>query len=184
MCSEHSTKYVPFALFFLVIVSLTFVPALASQNISEPDTLPEEISELLSDYSQNLENLADTKVFRSAYYSSEMEMLIIDRQNYYKEFFEKGLHSDLVILESRFMDEGVTIFRTENSHKVHIVEQVTMRGKPIVTSPADYPPIQAAKWAINQTSNPVVKNRLNQYIELMTKGVEKSVKDGSLIVFI
>jgi hypothetical protein len=184
MCSKRTTGFVLNALFFLIIVSLTFAPALASRNIAKSETLPEEITELLSDYSRNLENLADTQVFRSAYYSSEMKTLIIDRQNYYKEFFNKGLHSDLVSLESRFMDEGVTILGTENSHKVHIVEQVTMRGKPIVTSPADYPPIQAAEWAINRTNNPSVKNRLNKYIELITKGVKKSIEDGSLIVFL
>lgn len=58
-----------------------------------------------------------------------------------------------------------------------------MRGKPIVTSPANYPPIQAAIWAINQTNSPILIERLNQYIELMTEGVVKSVQDGSLIGF-
>lgn len=180
---SNKSKKLFFALFFVIIVPLSFTSALANRSISEPNSLPEEISELLSDYSQNLENLTDQSVFRSTNYSSEMKMLIIDRQNYYKEFFEKGLHSYLVSLESRFLNESATIINTEKSQKVHIIEQVTMRGQPIVTSPANYPPIQAAIWAINQTNSPVVIDRLNQYIELMTEGVVKSVQDGSLIVF-
>lgn len=89
MYSNESKKFI-FALIFLIIAPLTFTPALATQSITEQNSLPEEISELLSDYSQNLENLTDQSVFRSTNYSSEMKMLIIDRQYYYKEFLKKG----------------------------------------------------------------------------------------------
>jgi hypothetical protein len=114
-----------------------------------------------------------------------MEMLIIERQNYYKEFFEKGLHSNLVSINSQFnTSEGVTFSKTGDSNKVNVIEKVTMVGNPIVTSPDDYPLIQAAKWAIKQTNNADVKNHLYQYLKSMTRGVQKSADEGVTIVFL
>jgi hypothetical protein len=38
--------------------------------------------------------------------------------------------------------------------------------------------IQAARWAIEQTDDVKVENLLTDYIEIMTGGVEESVKEG------
>jgi hypothetical protein len=163
----------------LTVFSPLFTLNAPHNAASASEILPKEINDLLSDYSLTL---ASGKSNHPTYYSSEMETLVADRRNYYRDFFEKGLHSNLIGLSSEFKVESAVISQSGNVYKVNIIEDVKMIGKPIVTLPADYPLIQAANWAISQTNNEKVESYLEQYIASMTKGIEESVKKDVEIV--
>lgn len=179
MHSKNSGHVIALAIITLTIVGFAIFMTTAKAETSE--TLPDDVKAMLSDYNEFIETGSTS---RKVNYSAQMDQLAAERRTYYQEFFNKGLHSDLVSLESRFITEkGVTITQAEDTYYISIAERVTLHGKPITTSPDDYPLIQAARWAVNQTSDEGVKSHLNQYIASMTKGVEDSVNNGVHIVF-
>lgn len=166
--------------FILAIAILTF--SMTEAKAQRLEVLPQGVETLLSDYSQYIETGTTSK---KANYSSQMDLLITERREYYREFFEKGLHSDFISLEAEFLtDQGMEITREGDTYYVFLFERVAMYGTPLTTSPEKYPLIQAAKWALGQTDDEGIKQELNQYIESTTSGVNESVKDGVEIVFI
>jgi hypothetical protein len=114
-----------------------------------------------------------------------MIQLAAERITYYQEFFNKGLHSNLVYLESQFMTEkGFNISQSEETYSISIAERVTLHGKPITTSSDDYPLIQAAKWALAHTSDRNVEKHLSEFIDSMGVGVRTSIEKGFEVIFI
>lgn len=133
-----------------------------------------------SDYSNYLETGSTSK---NCSYSIQMDQLVLDRKEYYKEFFNKGLHSNLVSLNSEFITENeVEIKQKESGYVVSLIERVTLYGKPISTNPEEYPLIQAANWALNRTEDSEVQFTLKRYVESMVKGVVDSAKSDVEIV--
>lgn len=181
MPSKINFTYISVSVLFLTIFSRLITLNTPSYIVSSSEVIPKEFLDLLDDYSLYL---AFGNSNHPTYYSSIMETLVSERRNYYRDFFEKGLHSNLIKLNSEFKIESVVISQSENIYKVNIIEEVKMIGKPIVTSPADYPLIQAANWAISETSNEKVDSYLQQYIASMTKGIEESVLEDLEIIFL
>ena len=69
MASKISIReFSPFILLILAIVSILFTSAITNRNAAALDTVPVKISALLSDYSQNIGNLADKKFLQSKNY--------------------------------------------------------------------------------------------------------------------
>lgn len=170
------------AIFALILAASVLMSSMTYAKAQSSEPLKEDIEALLSDYSQYLET---GKTSQKANYSPQMDMLIANRREYYTEFYEKGLHSNLTSLESRFVtDQGVTIVQRDDIYHASLVERVTMYGYPITVFPEEYPLIQAAEWSLTQTDNVDVKKELNHYIESMTRGVNESVKEGVEIVFV
>lgn len=166
----------------LALIIAAVIPSVASAQVQHQEDFPGELEFLLSDYSQYL-NTGITSQKTS--YSSQMNTLIVNRQEFYKEFFEKGLHSELTSLESHFeTKQGMTVTLKDDVYYVALAERVTLYGTPFPISPEEYPLIQAAEWAIAQTKYDVVKDELNDYIAAMEEGVEESLKRGVDIVFI
>lgn len=164
----------------LLIIGFTIF--MTSVNADSSQTIPDDINAVLSDYSQFIET---GNTSQEAIYSSQMIQLAAERQTYYQEFLNKGLHSDLVYLESQFITEkGVTISLSEETYSISIAERVTLHGKPITISTDDYPLIQAAKWALAHTSDTLVKKHLNELINSMSVGVRTSIENGFEVVFI
>ncbi len=151
-------------------------------NSSVSLTVPQEIKDLLGNYSQSLSSQGKILLENN---TNQIQDLVAERQSFYQEFWEKGLHSKLITLDSQFeTDTGVDISLTGNTYNLSLYEQVKMYGEPIVKSPDQFPLIQAAKWAISNTSDDQAKNYLYQYIKIMSEGVEQSVRDGNNIVFV
>lgn len=174
-------------IFWIIVITMLMTtvlvaPSITSAKAQSLETLPQDLESLLSDYSQYLETGTTSQ---KENYSSQMALLVTERQEFYREFFEKGLHSNLVSLESQFVtNQNVAIDQRGDVYYVNLVEVVTMSGESITTSPEKYPLIQAARWSLTQTDNANVKRELNHYIETMTRGVNESVKEGVEIVFV
>lgn len=144
--------------------------------------LPDDIKGILSDYSQFV---ATGNTSREDYYSTAIKELAKERHAYYQEFFTKGLHSNLVSMESQFLIErGVTITQTEKTSHISIAESVILYGIPITILPDEYPLIQAAKWASDQTMDRDLKYHLQEYIDSMTRDVRTSIDNGFQVVFV
>jgi len=166
----------------MLVVTVFTLFLITDATAQSSEALPQEIKTLLADYSQYLEI---GKTAQKAHYSSQIDMLVENRREYYKEFFENGLHANLTSLDSQFViNIGIALTRQEDVYYLRLNEIVTMHGTPITISPEKYPLIQAADWAISQSDNVNVENALKQYIKTMTEGVNKSVHDGVEVVFV
>ncbi|WP_041455056.1 amidase domain-containing protein [Anaerolinea thermophila] len=167
----------------VVIGTIGAVPlSTASASSVNEQTISQDVKILLSDYSMYLSN---GQIFRPAYYTVEMEKLIQERRAYYDEFFNVGLHINLLQIKSEFLvDEKTTEKRDGDTIHVHITEKVTLLGTPKISSSKEYPLIQAAYWAISETDDTRVKNALENFIENMSEGVNESIRDGVEIAFI
>ncbi len=171
---------------FQVCLSLALVVGLVipSANVKavSSDLLPQDIKAILTDYSEYLSN--GTTLAKSQY-SSQISALIGDRRQYYKEFFEKGLHSNLDSLTAQFVtDEKVKFSQRADLYNLKLTEVVTMYGQPMTTNAEEYPLVQAAQWALGQTDDSNVRRALEEYITSMKSGVDESVLSGVQIVFI
>ena len=174
------TRNFKLVLVLFSILALLAIPMTAVK--AKPlSSLPSGVEAVLLNYSQYVKTGTTA---RKGEFSPQMDNLASERQEFYKEFFAKGLHANLITINSQFItDQDITVIQRGNVYFVNLNEKVTMVGDPITTSPEDYPLIQAAKWALNQTDNENIKAELNRYIESMTRGVNKSVQDGVEIVF-
>jgi hypothetical protein len=163
-----------------MIVSLIAVTILISAfTVATPtkiSVLPPDIRNLLSNYSTYL---VSGETSQSNGYTSQMGELIVERQEFYREYFNKALHANFVGMDANFeTDTDITIAQKGNVYTVQLNEIVTLYGTPITTSPDDFPLIQAAQWAITQTDDKNVQNDLADYIDNMTEGVKESVQEG------
>ena len=170
-----------FVFITLIITIILFGVSLAAAKSPTPESTRAEIEALLNDYSEYLETgITDQK----GNYSSQLEKLVAERQDFYKEFYEKGLHSNLISLDSQYLtDQKMTISQKNDVYQISIVENITMYGKPITKTPSEYPLIQAAQWALSQTDDPAIHAALNEYITSMSAGISESVKNGVKTVF-
>ncbi len=122
MHSKNSGHVIALAIITLTIVGFAIFMKTANAETSE--TLPDDVKAMLSDYSEFIETGSTS---RKVNYSVQMDQLAAERRTYYQEFFNKGLHSDLVSLESRFITEkGVTITQAEDTYYISIAERVTL----------------------------------------------------------
>ncbi|HVP20551.1 MAG TPA: amidase domain-containing protein [Anaerolineaceae bacterium] len=134
------------------------------------------ITNILFDYSQLL---SSGKTIYSSFYSPQIIALANERRGYYGEFFEKGLHANLLTVNSKFItNTNVEVNLIGSEYKLNLDEVVILSGKPIITQPEKFPLIIAAKWALANTNNDIVKNELFDYISSMTDGVNMSVQEG------
>lgn len=152
-------------------------PAYANPN-SQP--IRQDFITMLMDYSQYL---SSGHTQHSEYYSSQMATLVKERQAYYQEFFDKGLHAKLASLEASFNFENLQITQVGDEYNVQVSELVKIQGKPLTTQPENYPLIQAANWALLKSDRESVKNALHEYIDLMIAGVQRSVTEGTNVDF-
>ncbi len=167
-----------------IVLSLSLILTGAAPSGNEAVPLNKEGVETLSlDYSKSL---SSGKIINESNYSPMMIKLINERRDFYKEFFDIGLHSDLLSIESDFKVESITKDNKQNNvYKVEAVETVTMNGKYRCSSPEDYPLVKAGKLALTKTENPEVKKEIESYIKSMIDGVNESVKEDSFeIIFI
>jgi RNA polymerase sigma-70 factor (ECF subfamily) len=115
--------------------------------------------------------------------SVEIKGLTEERRAFYREYFDKGLVADLDEITSEFFIKQQD--RTANNQwKVLAVELVSLRGHNRLISAADYPPIQAARWALNQETDANNRAKIQDYITRMESEVEKTIKEGFEISFI
>lgn len=177
--------------FFIIIITLFTIPLAvfnvsANNNMVIKDTkiteLTPDITNMLYDYSQLM---SSGKTIKGSYYSPQMMALANERNVYYNELFEKGLHANLLTINSKYITEKsveVILIGSESHYKID--EFITLYGQPIITQPDKFPLIMAAKWAVTKANNARVKNELIDYISLMTDGVNKSAHDGITTSFI
>ncbi len=169
---------------FLIIISLALSLIGATYSINEEITVTtEEIKAITLEYSKDL---SAGKITDDLNYSPMMRKLLQDRRDFYKEFFDIGLNSDLLSIESDFKVESITKDDKHNNvYKVKAIETVTMNGKYRCTSPEDYPLVKAGRLALSKTENPTVKVEIESYIKRMIDSISKSIKEDSFqIVFI
>ena len=163
----------------LVLVCTFAITAfiIANAKPSQLDSIHPDADDLFLDYSNTLEGKAS---LLESSYSNEMRALVSERNSYYDEFFAKALHAQLVTLDSEFDTENVVLIEQKgNIYTVRTGEKITATGMPIVSSPNDYPLIQAARWATKQTEDERVKRALEEYIASAAKGGGTKMADTS-----
>lgn len=166
---------------FILIISMIMLKVATYTHASDLSSIPQEAENILTDYSHYLET---GETIYGPNYSSEMLKLVDERRSYYQEFFNNALHSNLLGLKSEFRVDNATITsQKENMYTLHVGEKIIMHGNPKVMSPDDYPLIQSAKWALTETVDEGIRNRLNEYILSMQKGVTESIQNGVEIEF-
>jgi hypothetical protein len=175
---KHNLTIKTLCVIFLVIaVTSGFTQP---QKALPATNVPDNIKVLLGDYSQYLNT---GKASRQSFYSSAMETLVVERRNYYNEFYSVGLHSNLISINSEFQVADAKITKIGKVYHVEVLELVTMSGYPNLNSAEDYPMISAAHWAISQTDNDNVKKALIEYIASTTDAVNDSIINGAETVF-
>lgn len=168
----------------VVIILITVIAwSISLKNVSASTTqITPEIQSLLSDYSDYL-NAGETPHRES--FSSAMTSLVQDRREYYQEYFTTALHSNLISSQFEFdLESNVAVVQKGNSYNVQIWEIVTLQGSPMIKQPEDYPLIQAAKWAIDQTSDPTVVTALEKYIDSWSTEISDSGINGFEMTFL
>lgn len=141
-----------------------------------------QIQELLTNYSQLLESGTTS---HKEYYSAPIMALAQERREFYQEFFTKGLHVNLMKIDSSFeTDKEFTTVQKGKSYILQLDEVVTFQGEPFTKSPEEYPLIQAAQWALENATSAETQDALKAYIESMTEGVLESAQNGVEITFV
>ncbi|MDY7041809.1 MAG: hypothetical protein SVX38_13210 [Chloroflexota bacterium] len=170
----------------LLVVTLLLVSLLSlgtTQSSAGAIPTEEDIRAILLDYSTCL---STGQVTKDSYYSPMMRDLLQDRRGFYKEFFDVGLHSDLLSIESDFTIESIVQDDEQgNLYNVKATEMVILHGKYRCSSPEEYPLVKSGRWALSRTDDPAVKKAIEGYIESMVDGVNESIKEGGFdIVFV
>jgi Tol biopolymer transport system component len=122
-----------------------------------------EAEALLRDYSQAL---SSGQISHQAFYSPAMRDLIVERRDYYQEFLQVALHSDLLGIDSRYELRSVTPDAVEQGlYHVRAVEWVTLRGRYRQPTSEEYTPARAALWALARTDHPAVREALQDHLQ-------------------
>lgn len=144
-----------------------------------------QIQELLTNYSQLLE---DGTTSHKEYYSAPIMTLAQERREFYQKFFTKGLHVNLMKIDSSFeTDKEFKEFTTAQkgtSYILQLNEVITFQGEPFTKFPEEYPLIQAAQWAIENSPSTEIQDSLKAYIESTAEGVLESAQNGVEITFV
>ncbi len=161
-----------------IMLSLSLILTGAASISNEEIPLNKEGVETLSlDYSKSL---STGKIINEQNYSPMMKKLINERRDFYKGFFDIGLYSDLLSIESEYSIESITKDEKQNNiYKVKAVETVTINGKYRCSSPEDYPLVKVGKLALSKTENPVIKKEIEEYVESHTDSAIEFIKEGS-----
>lgn len=108
-----------------------------------------------------------------------------ERREFYQEFFTKGLHVNLVKIDSSFeTDKEFVTAQKGTSYTLQLNEVITFQGEPFTKSPEEYPLIQAAQWAIENATSTEIQDALKAYIESTSEGVLESAQNGVEITFV
>lgn len=166
-----------FAMLIILIATSGFVE---QPKVLPVGQVPDNIKVLLADYSQHINS---GKTSHLSFYSAPVETLVKNRRDFYNEFYNIGLHTNLDSIKSEFNLETAIVTVATNTSHVELIETVTMFGYPIISKAEDYPMIPAAQWAISKTDDVSVKQALERYIATTTYGVSDSISNGVEITF-
>lgn len=177
---DRSKFYLKFLIIISLVIFLIGVVFSCNEIIKFRSEIPideEDVKSVLMDYSKSL---STEQMTSEKNYSPMMKKLINERREFYKEFFDIGLNSDLLNIESEYSIESITKDdKQKNVYKVETVETVTMNGKYRCSSPEDYPLVKAGRLALTKTENPAVKKEIESYIKSMIDGANNSINEGS-----
>lgn len=169
-----------FSIIFLFL--LTIVGIWASSCGKGHKLNDAKINALLKDYSEVLIN--ENSKYENKF-SAPIMTLVYDRKKFYNEFLETGLQIAFNGIESSYDPISETSIEERGVlYHVDAIEKVTLHGKSVITSPEDYPLVQAAQWAIEHSDDEVVTQRLEEYLENMTASVNDSLNEDIKIVLI
>jgi len=142
--------------------------------------IPAPIVNTLADYSSYLQTGNTTN---TPFYLSQMNALVADRRKFYQDFVNVALNLNLVGITSQYVtSSNITDDVQANTHYLEITEVVTLLTSSKISSPDEYPPIQAAEWALSNTSDLPTEKALQGYLQAMTDSVNSSLK-GTPIEF-
>jgi len=116
-----------------------------------------------------------------------MKDLIKDRRDYYSEYFDIGLHSKLLSIDSKFLfdDPSVSITQSDSQYQVAINETVDFLGRYHAPSIGDFPLIKASKWALKEATSDDERDEIKSRIKLIEKDVaHSSGPDGFTTTFL
>jgi len=171
----HRIKFLSvFVLLALVLSVSVGAAAPWSGNYTSANQIFSEVEVLLNGYSAFLSS--GTTASDSSY-SEVVKELVRERRSFYEEFFDKGLVCDLVEIKSEFHFE-IPEQPEADVLKVRAVELVTLVGNNRLSSPEDYPPIKAARWALTRNPNNIARSRIEAYLESMIEGVKETIENG------
>jgi hypothetical protein len=177
------------AVLLAMVFVFQFTPAVKAQIHSESTFVKtdqaryaaaDDIKSLLNDYSSQL---GSKEVSLGDSYSPAMASLVLERQEYYSQFYKEGLNLNLTSIKSSFVVEDSEISQKDGVTHVKVMESVTMFGYPVIKQAEEYPLVAAADWAISKSDNKVVLEELKQYIAVTTASTNESISNGVEITF-
>jgi len=173
---------------YLVIVSVVIGICLSTllNLFAQPNegvkALPPSIVKALSDYSNYLATNNTESIWS---YTSEINCLVEERRNFYKELCDLALMINFVGLKSEYLTtSGFTAKQKGNSTHIEITEIVTIYAKSMVLDVEDYPLVQSARWALGHTDNEMIKRALDRYLQAMIESVNESITNGITLNYV
>lgn len=124
--------------------------------------------DILDKYSDSLSG--DITV-QSEYWSRLISLEITERRQFYSDYFNLGLHSDLTNIKAEFDHAAIT---KAGENVINVVESVTLSGVPILKNAEDYPIYQATLLAEKQVED----IRKSLYLESNARDILRAVKES------
>jgi len=66
--------------------------------------------------------------------------------------------------------------------KITVIEKITLYGTSKISTPEDFPLVQAGKWAISHSVSKIVKSKLEHYIKAHYDSVHETIVNGVEII--
>lgn len=117
----------------------------------------------------------------SPYLTKQMDQLVHARKKFYTQYFQQGLHFELINVHSHF-DTSSVIQLSENEYKV--TEIVTLIGKSILQVAVDYPVYQAYLLAVELAENHILSNYIESKADDILFAVQESIDMGVFEILI
>lgn len=152
----------------LLITSLGLSTNVQSQNIWNFDlTL-----KILQQYADALSGKIPVQ---DGPWSETISSLLLERRDFYSEYFNLGLHSTLTNLDVEF--DRATITKL-GKHRIQVIESVTLTGVPLLQVAEDYPIYQATLLASTKMEDAGKAKYLASNAWEILRAVEESILQG------
>ena len=164
----NKTKFIALCLLFSMVLGVLSIPI--------------EVKANGIDHTKVIDTLEAYQIFLSSKSSNgdfsltdPIANLIVERQNFYERYFDIGLHSNLINIQSSFDLNSMVVSDTGT---VEVYEFVNLTGSPKLKVAADYPIYKAALLAKQGTNDIEVSILLDAYAKEILDGVQQSIDEG------
>jgi len=147
----------------LFLLLLTFVLSQASKVKAQFI----DFDSVLTNYSQAISGKIPINNFDIG-----IQSLINDRIQWYNEYFEKGLNSELILINSEFVHDEIL---KQDSNTIIVQETVTLTGKPFIQVAEDHPSIKSLRFALRKNQDEHLVPKIEEELKSFLLSVQSSI---------